>query len=137
VRAGNTGVVIGAVRLLRVRFEAVENSHVVFFRWGNRCGRPVRTQKRGHYAPLLNLTPEVLLSELTADYLLAQLCSAALNAFAAENAAQMTAMEAARHQVERQLASLQATERHVRQAEITAEIIEPAAGETASHPVCN
>jgi F-type H+-transporting ATPase subunit gamma len=88
-------------------------------------------------APLLNLAPEVLLSELTADYLHAQLCNAALHAFAAENAARMVAMEAARHQIERQLASLRATQRHVRQEEITAEIIELAAGETASQPVRN
>jgi F0F1-type ATP synthase gamma subunit len=40
-------------------------------------------------APLLNLAPEALLSELTADYLHAQLCNAALHAFAAENEARM------------------------------------------------
>jgi F-type H+-transporting ATPase subunit gamma len=88
-------------------------------------------------APLLNLPPEVLLAELTADYLHAQLCRAALHAFAAENTARMAAMEAARHQIERQLSSLRATQRHVRQDEITAEIIELAAGETASHSVHN
>ena len=44
----------------------------------------------------------------------------------------MEAMAAARGQIERQLAALQATQRQVRQEEITAEIIELAAGETAS-----
>ena len=83
-------------------------------------------------APLLNLAPVALLSELTADYLHAQLCSAALHAFAAENEARMEAMAAAHNQIERQLSELQATQRHVRQEEITAEIIELAAGETAS-----
>ena len=83
-------------------------------------------------APLLNLAPEALLRELTADYLHAQLCNAALHAFAAENEARMEAMAAARNQIERQLSELQATQRHVRQEEITAEIIELAAGETAS-----
>jgi F-type H+-transporting ATPase subunit gamma len=83
-------------------------------------------------APLRNLAPGVLLSELTAEYLHAQLCNAALHSFAAENEARMEAMEAARHQIERQLASLRATQRHVRQEEITSEIIELAAGETAS-----
>ncbi len=83
-------------------------------------------------APLLNLPSEELLSELTADYVHAQLCNAALHAFAAENEARMEAMAAARHQIERQLSTLQATERLVRQEEITAEIIELAAGETAS-----
>jgi F-type H+-transporting ATPase subunit gamma len=82
--------------------------------------------------PLLNLAPEALLIELTADYLHAQLCNAGLHAFAAENEARMEAMAAARNQIERQLSSLQATQRHVRQEEITAEIIELAAGAQAS-----
>ena len=82
--------------------------------------------------PLLNLAEEALLSELTADYLYAQPCSAALHAFAAENQARMTAMGSARKQIERELSSLQATQRQVRQEDITAEIIELAAGETAS-----
>ena len=87
----------------------------------------------GRNAPLLDLAPEMLLSDLTADYMHAQLCNAALHAFAAENEARMEAMASARHQIERQLASLQATQRTVRQEDITAEIIELAAGETASH----
>jgi F-type H+-transporting ATPase subunit gamma len=82
--------------------------------------------------PLLNLAPEMLLSELTANYMHAQLCNAALHAFAAENEARMEAMAAARHQIEHQLSSLRAKQRTVRQEEITAEIIELAAGETAS-----
>lgn len=83
-------------------------------------------------APLLNLAPAVLLTELTADYMHAQLCEAALHAFAAENEARMEAMASARSQIERQLSSMQAQQRLVRQEEITAEIIELAAGETAS-----
>ena len=82
--------------------------------------------------PLLNLAPAVLLQALTADYLHAELCHAALHGFAAENEARMEAMAAAHSQTERQLASLQATQRRVRQEEITAEIIELAAGEEAS-----
>jgi F-type H+-transporting ATPase subunit gamma len=83
-------------------------------------------------APLLNLTPEALLTELTADYLHAQLCNAALHAFAAENEARMEAMAAAHNQIERQLSVLRVRQQSVRQEEITAEIIELAAGETAS-----
>jgi F-type H+-transporting ATPase subunit gamma len=88
-------------------------------------------------APLLNLPPEMLLGELTADYLHAQLCNAALHAFAAENEARMEAMASAHHQIERQLSALLATQRRVRQEEITAEIIELAAGETASRSRCD
>ena len=82
--------------------------------------------------PLLNLPSETLLIGLTADYMHAQLCKTALHAFAAENEARMEAMASARSQIERQLSTLQATQRTVRQEEITAEIIELAAGETAS-----
>lgn len=84
-------------------------------------------------APLLNLAPEILLNELITDYIHAQLCHAALHAFAAENEARMEAMASAHHQIDRQLAWLKATQRMVRQEEITAEIIELAGGETASH----
>ncbi|WP_428375497.1 F0F1 ATP synthase subunit gamma [Lichenicoccus sp.] len=81
---------------------------------------------------LLTLAPARLVDELTAKYMHAQLCAAALHGFAAENAARMEAVASARNQIQRQLADLQAVERQVRQEEITAEIIELAAGETAS-----
>lgn len=84
------------------------------------------------FAPLLELEADVLLADLTADYIHAQLCDAALHAFAAENDARMAAMAAAHREIERQLAQLKARRRIVRQDEITAEIIELAAGETAS-----
>lgn len=83
-------------------------------------------------APLHNLAPAELLAGLTADYLHAQLCRAALHGFAAENEARMEAMAAARDQVARQLNDLRAMERLVRQEEITAEVIELAAGASAS-----
>ncbi len=82
--------------------------------------------------PLVNLAPSALLSELAAAYLHARLCNAALHAFAAENEARMEVMAAAHSQIDRQLAALQATQRQVRQEEITAEIIELASGEIAS-----
>ncbi|MGO8912857.1 MAG: F0F1 ATP synthase subunit gamma [Bradyrhizobium sp.] len=83
-------------------------------------------------APILNLAPEPLLIGLTADYVHAQLCKTALHTFAAENEARMEAMASAHGHIERQLSALQATQRIVRQEEITAEIIELAAGEMAS-----
>jgi len=86
----------------------------------------------GANPPLLNLAPEALLAELTADYLHAALCRAALHAFAAENQARMEAMASARRQIDRQLDTLRSQHRQARQEEITAEIIELAAGETAS-----
>jgi F-type H+-transporting ATPase subunit gamma len=83
-------------------------------------------------SPLTNLPAQVLLDELTADYLHAQLCNAALHAFAAENEARMAVMNAAQAQIKRELSMLKATQRRVRQEAITAEIIEIAAGEMAS-----
>ncbi|WP_044561391.1 F0F1 ATP synthase subunit gamma [Azospirillum sp. B4] len=82
--------------------------------------------------PLLNLPASALLADLATDYVHAQLCRAALHAFAAENEARMQAMATAGGQIDRQLGALQATQRILRQDEITAEIIELAAGETAS-----
>jgi len=82
--------------------------------------------------PLVNLAPGALLDALTADYVHAQLCKAALHTFAAENQARMEAMAAAHNQIDHRLAALSATLRRVRQENITAEIIELAAGETAS-----
>lgn len=84
-------------------------------------------------APVLtNLAPEALLRELMAEYLHAQICDVALHAFAAEHTARLEAMSAARRQIDRRLTALQSAQRRVRQEEITAEIIELAAGETAS-----
>ncbi len=50
--------------------------------------------------PILNLAPELLLIELTADYVHAQLCKTALHAFAAENEARMEAMASAHRQID-------------------------------------
>ncbi len=128
----------------RIATSEIARLDAVFSRW--RPGQSIIIERRRLFPfdraafpqpsigpePLLNLAPDVLLSELTADYVYAQLCDAALNAFAAENEARMEAMAAARSHIERQLAALESTQRIVRQEEITAEIIELAAGETAS-----
>jgi len=50
---------------------------------------------------------------------MAELCRAGLHGFAAENEARMEAMAAARGQIERQLAALQAAQRRVRQTPST------------------
>lgn len=128
----------------RIAKGEIDRLDAVFSQW--QAGHSVRIERRrlfpldmsafllpiDHDAPLVNLPPDALLVDLTSDYLHAQLCNAALHAFAAENEARMEAMASARRQIERQLSRLQATERIVRQEEITAEIIELAAGETAS-----
>lgn len=128
----------------RIAAGKINRLDAVFSQWQG--GRGIRIERRrllpfdaaafpnppDDGAPLLNLAPETLLSAFAADYMHAQLCQVALHAFAAENEARMEAMAAARKQIERHLSSLEATQRLVRQEEITAEIIELAAGETAA-----
>ncbi|MGD0639332.1 MAG: FoF1 ATP synthase subunit gamma [Roseiarcus sp.] len=125
----------------------IDRLDAVFSQW--RIGEPVHVVRRRLFpfdmhafappkhggAPLCNLPPEDLLRDLTADYMHAQLCDAALHAFAAENEARVETMAAARKEIDRQLESLKATQRQVRQEDITAEIIELAAGETASRAI--
>ncbi|MDR3505845.1 MAG: F0F1 ATP synthase subunit gamma [Acidocella sp.] len=82
--------------------------------------------------PLLNLPPGALLASLTADYVHAMLCQAALHSFVAENEARMATMAAAHRHIDQQLQSLELMRRIVRQDEITAEIIELAAGQAAN-----
>jgi F-type H+-transporting ATPase subunit gamma len=85
--------------------------------------------------PLIALAPGVLLEQLAAEYIYAQLCEAAMHAFVAENDARMTAMVAAKNNTEAKLAALQQRERQLRQQEITTEIIELAAGTEALRTV--
>ncbi|NKC33601.1 F0F1 ATP synthase subunit gamma [Falsiroseomonas selenitidurans] len=121
---------IGSVEVVFSLWEASRGTHVERQRLlpFDATGMP---PPRAGAAPLIYLPPQVLLGDLTADFLHAQLCRAALHAFAAENEARMAAMAAARGQIERRLGTLQGQQRRVRQEEITAEIIELAAGETA------
>jgi F-type H+-transporting ATPase subunit gamma len=135
--------IVGAL-YARLAAGAIDRLEAVFTRW--RPGGGAKIERRSLFPldltafprpadgnpPLLNLPSEALLRELAADYIHAQLCQAALHAFAAENEARMEAMASAHGEIERQLSALRASERRVRQEEITAEIVELAAGETAS-----
>jgi F-type H+-transporting ATPase subunit gamma len=78
--------------------------------------------------PLTTLAPQLLLAQLTEEYIYARLCEAAMHSFAAENEARMQAMTQARKNVDKTLVSLVQREHHVRQEEVTAEILELAAG---------
>lgn len=74
--------------------------------------------------PLLNLAPEVLLSQLTNEYIFAELCEAIILSYAAENEARMRAMISAQENVSETLEDLTAAARRQRQNEITDEISE-------------
>lgn len=84
--------------------------------------------------PLLNLPADAVMAGLLADYIHAQLCNAALHSFAAESEARLAAMTSTRAHISEMLNDLQMTQRVARQEEITAEIIELAAGATTSRP---
>jgi F-type H+-transporting ATPase subunit gamma len=75
-------------------------------------------------APLVTLKPGRLLAKLAEEYIYAELCEAIMLSFAAENAARMRAMLAARTNVRNTLDTLIGDARRLRQDEITAEIVE-------------
>ncbi|HEX2943389.1 MAG TPA: FoF1 ATP synthase subunit gamma [Rhodopila sp.] len=83
-------------------------------------------------APLTTLPPPVLLARLAEEYIFAELCDAALTAFAAENEARVATMLSAKGSLDTMLSGLQALERHIRQEEITAEIVELASNTARS-----
>jgi F-type H+-transporting ATPase subunit gamma len=91
-----------------------------------RFPRPAR-----NIPPRTTLPPAVLLERLAGEYVYAQLCEAAMHAFAAENEARMMAMAAARTNIDTKLKTLSQREHQLRQEEITTEIIELAAGAEA------
>ncbi|HBK04454.1 MAG TPA: ATPase [Acetobacteraceae bacterium] len=81
--------------------------------------------------PLISVVPDVLLGRLAEEYVFAELCEAALSAFAAENDARVAAMLAAKSNLETMSADLRGLARQIRQEEITAEVVELASGATA------
>lgn len=74
--------------------------------------------------PLVTLKSEQLLERLTAEYIYAKLCEAAMHAFAAENQARMDTMSTASTNIGRTLDELRQRQNQVRQEEVTAEIVE-------------
>jgi F-type H+-transporting ATPase subunit gamma len=81
--------------------------------------------------PLLNLPPLQLLEQLGGEYLYARLNQAIMHSYAAENAARLQTMTAARENIAQRLSALTLAERLARQEDITAEIIELASGQRA------
>jgi F-type H+-transporting ATPase subunit gamma len=81
--------------------------------------------------PLTTLPPRDLFERLTAEYVYAQLCDAAMHAYEAENQARMMTMTAAKSNIGDKLNALSQRERQLRQEEITSEIIELASGTEA------
>jgi F-type H+-transporting ATPase subunit gamma len=128
----------------RIGAGSIDSLAAVFSRW--QPGYGVRVERgilfpldlagfphpRDGNKPLANLPPEILLRDLTADYVHAQLCKAALHAFSAENEARMAVMAGAHGKIDQKLAALKLVQCVLRQEEITAEIAELSAGEIAN-----
>jgi len=82
-------------------------------------------------APITTLAPTVLLDRLAVEYVYAQICEVAMQAFAAENESRMMVMTAAKANIEAKLDVLSRRENELRQQEITAEVVELTAGRQA------
>ena len=78
--------------------------------------------------PLVNFAPEQLVERLIPEYIFARLSEAAMHAYASENQARMEAMSAASSNIDREIDALTQRQNQVRQEELTAEIVELAAG---------
>ncbi|WP_372394534.1 FoF1 ATP synthase subunit gamma [Azospirillum sp. HJ39] len=81
--------------------------------------------------PLTNMPPRDLIARLVDEYVFALLADAAMESFAAENAARLSTMMTARHNIEATLDELTATARHLRQEQVTTELIELVSGAEA------
>jgi F-type H+-transporting ATPase subunit gamma len=81
--------------------------------------------------PLHNLKSLVLREKLVSEYVSALLMEAAIESIGSENAARFAAMESAHDNVSKKLDRLRQEARQARQAEITTELIELAAGADA------
>jgi F-type H+-transporting ATPase subunit gamma len=114
---------------VEVVFSAVDDEHKLTVRRRKLLPISLERFKRPMPAlpPLTNLAPAQLLPKLVEEFVYAALCEAAVQSFAAENAARLQAMSAAGDNVDRMLGELFQREREVRQEEITAEIVELAA----------
>ncbi|AWK88181.1 F0F1 ATP synthase subunit gamma [Azospirillum thermophilum] len=143
--ATHTDAVLATCRLVagaideRARSGALRGLQVIYARTGTGSGTirreallPVDLGRLdGHPnrpAPLTNLEPRRLVERLVDEYLFAQIALAAMESFAAENAARLSVMVSARQNVDEKLAELVAAERRLRQEDITNEVIELSAG---------
>lgn len=83
-------------------------------------------------APLIYLDPEALFDRLVEEFVFTRLMLAAVESFASENAARLTAMEAAHDNIETKLETLTQQARQQRQEEITTELLDVVIGATAA-----
>lgn len=83
-------------------------------------------------APMVYLDPDDLFDKVVEEFVFTRLMHAALESFASENAARLTAMEAAHDNIETKLEALTQQARQQRQEEITTELLDVVIGATAA-----
>ena len=83
-------------------------------------------------APMVYLDPGDLFDKVVEEFVFTRLMHAALESFASENAARLTAMEAAHDNIETKLEALTQQARQQRQEEITTELLDVVIGATAA-----
>ncbi len=126
----------------RIARAEIARAEVVFARYGRggspierRCLFPLELEAAGRAergpAPLHDLPVSRLLERLTAEYIVAQLTEAAVEALAAENKARFATMESASENIGRKLEELRLEVSRARQEEITTELLDLLAGELA------
>jgi len=81
--------------------------------------------------PLHHLAPELLLRHLAGEYLFAEITRAVMESLASENAARLRVMQTADHNIGDKLDELGRAEHSLRQAEITAELLDVVTGAEA------
>jgi F-type H+-transporting ATPase subunit gamma len=92
---------------------------------------PYLPPRRDRPSPLSNLPPRELFDKLVEEIVFAQLTHAAMESFASENAARLTAMESAQDNIDNKLTGLGRLEREGRQEEITTELLDVVTGAAA------
>jgi len=83
-------------------------------------------------APMVYLDPHDLFDKLVEEFVFTRLTHAAMESFASENAARLTAMEAAHDNIETKVETLTQQARQQRQEEITTELLDVVIGATAA-----
>ncbi len=83
-------------------------------------------------APMVYLDADDLFDKVVEEFVFTRLMHAAMESFASENAARLTAMEAAHDNIETKLEALTQQARQQRQEEITTELLDVVIGATAA-----
>jgi F-type H+-transporting ATPase subunit gamma len=92
---------------------------------------PYLPRRRDKPTPLSNLASKDLFDKLVEELVFAQLTHAAMESFASENAARLTAMKSAHDNIEDKLVEMTRLEREGRQDEITMELLDIVTGAEA------